>query len=896
MQCRVGVVDILPDCIGNIAGAEDHWDGPRSAWENTATVGEIVARCAANAPYSAAVIDGLETASYRLLLDSAASISMLLRLRGARNGTRIGVAANPSANLFATILAIWSLGAVYVPLDPSQPAARFAFIIEDAGVELIAVQRAFAGDLTFPHLIVDERLPKNDRALAMEARLADTACIVYTSGSTGTPKGVEIVHAGLANAMLASNEICGFNATDRQLYRTSIGFDVSLYEMFGPLVVGAAVIVAPRETWADPRATIALIERHAVTAISLSTSFLALVIEEDTFAACTSLRIVTSGTETMSAGLCVRFFAVSRAALYNGYGPSEATIVVTVHRCSPLDAMTGEESAPLGRALPNTHVSVRDENLRLVGPGASGEIVIGGVQLARGYVNRPDETAARFVDDPLQPGRRIYRSGDIARVLADGSIVFLGRNDRQVKIRGHRVEPAEVAAAIERIDGVRTAVVLARPRNGDGQLILAAFIAPRAGAKLHVAALRRELRGLVPDAMVPAEMLLLDAFPLTISGKIDEAALALRETHAIARDSVLPLRPADVLRGILHEQLRVIWEDLFRIDGVSDYESFYDLGGDSLLALRLTLRLEETFGRRIASAELYQDMTIAGLADVLLREEASDGREPAVLNANGTLPPLAFLHGDFAGGMYAWTLAKLLGSDQPMLVIPPHGAPGMPAPCEVVTMASDVATLVERSFPAGPVRICGYSAAGLVAYEAARQLVSAGRIVLQTSVIGISARNVAFTNVDRTARALRLPRHAWDRILRLAMEVTFRIERLGRMDAAQRFTQLARLMRRSVNRPVATNILEDIELSEGYRRYLEAHETYIPGRYDGELLVVWPAEQPVENGDVRRDWSCVAPQAAFAEVRGSHHEAVSRYLPELAAALRAGRPVPAREG
>jgi thioesterase domain-containing protein/acyl carrier protein len=647
------------------------------------------------------------------------------------------------------------------------------------------------------------------------------------------------------------------------------------------------VVIARRETWADPRATVALVADAGVTALSASSSFLALLLEEPGFSRCRSVRIVTSGTDAMSAGLCERFFAVSSADLYNGYGPSEATIVVTAHRCVPADMHSHEATVPLGHALPNTHVSVRDERLIPVAPGCVGEIVIGGVQLANGYVNRPAETAARFVADPLRPDRRLYRTGDLARVMHDGSIVFLGRNDKQVKVRGQRVEPAEVAAAIERLEGVRTAVVLPRrcdPADPSGSVTLVAYIAPRAGAVVRPAELRSALRMELPDAMVPAEIVIVDAFPLTLTGKIDERALSERE--AVVADAPAPVlqTSAESLRGILHEQVRVLWEEVLGRGGIGDHDDFYDLGGDSLLAVRLMLRLEETFGRAVSFAEVFTTMTIAGIGEVLSSSSLSEERPATLSNEGGSLPPLVFLHGDQAGGMYAWMLAKSLGADQPMLVIPPHGMRGRPPATDVPRMAADVAAIVERFFPAGPIRIAGYSVAGLVAYEAARALTAAGRDVLDVVIIGVGAERVSFAGFSAALLRVGLSARMRDALLRVVMGTALRAERFVRTTPDERWARIGRVLRRKGSN-AAANALDAIEQSDAYADYLRTHQTYIPGRFGGRVAILWPDEQPVENGELERDWRRAAPRARVIPVPGTHQKAVSRHIRELAGVM-----------
>jgi amino acid adenylation domain-containing protein len=863
-------------------------DGPCIAWQPAQTVDQRIIASAATSPSAVAVIDRHGAMSYRELIERAADIAAALHERQIARGARVGVILDASAELVATILAIWSLGATYVPLDPILPRLRVKRIVADAAITAIVSERAHRAEAgEFAPLLWIEDVRRRERSpFSSRARLEDNAYVVYTSGSTGVPKGVEIPHAGLANTIFASNEMIGLGCDDRLLYRTSISFDVSIYEMFGPLATGGTVVIVPRLGWDDPRELVAAILLHAVTAISVSSSFLAVLLDEPMFAQCSSLRLVTSGTDTMSLDLFRRFLTKSSALLYNGYGPSEATIVVTAHRCEVADLGSDEESIPLGAPLPNTHVSVRDTELLPVAPGGTGEIVIGGVQLARGYLGSPEETAARFISDPIRRGERIYRTGDLARVRADGSIVFLGRNDKQVKIHGQRVEPGEVAAAIEGCDGVRTAVVIAERRHRAGMLngpavALVAYVTALAGASVKPEAVAEALRERLPPAMVPGKIVVVNDFPLTVTGKIDEAALQARSPSSSPHvpAALAPTYPASRL-AVLHEHLRAIWEDLLDHDGVNDHDNFFDIGGDSLLAVRMMIILEETFGRRVPLAEFFDtSMTIPALAEILSKRVSVDEPNAALLNEHGSRVPLALLHGDFGGGMYAWSLARKLGSEQPVLVIPPHGMLGRPPAKSVQGMAADMVSIITGTYPNGPLRIAGYSASGLIAFEAARMLRDAGRDIRDVVVIAMGAENAAFSDFERILRRLPLPTPWTDRLMHGIIRLGTKLSHFA--DATWRERAL-RIAKRLQAAPASVIKKPQIEDTDGYRRYIKAQETYVPGRYNGRLTVLWPIEQRVEDGDIERDWRRVAPSAEIAYVPGSHHTAVSRHVSDIA--------------
>jgi amino acid adenylation domain-containing protein len=865
-------------------------DGPTIEWNAPATLDRIVFARAALSPDAPAVIENGVTTSYSELIQRAARLSISLRDRGVARGGRVGVCADVSRDLFASILAIWAVGATYVPLDPQLPRMRIEHISSDSTISIVLVDRAYLELFGDSATIVFDEVVREPRShLESIAEAEDVAYIIYTSGSTGMPKGVAVQHGGLRNAILASSESRAFTEQDRELFRSSIAFDVSLEELFCPLVAGGTVVVAPRSVWGEPRAFLSLIIANGITSIFVNPSFLAILLEEAIFSDCSSLRVVNCGGEALSAGLCARFFALSSAALFNSYGPSETTIVVTLHRSSPADLKTGEETVPIGKPLANCHVSVRDSELEIVATGEVGEIVIGGAQLANGYINRDAETNGRFVTDPTRPHRRLYRTGDLARVRHDGTIVFLGRNDRQVKIRGVRVEPAEVAAAIERLAGVRTAVVVPRRRveaSRDDSPILVAYVTLLVGAALDATAMRRELRNQLPLSMVPAEIFQVRDFPLTITGKIDEEGLVRREEESIRRDRRAPsFSEVSPFRAILHEQIRAIWEEILDVDGILDDDDFFDIGGDSLAAVRLVMRIEETFGRRVPVLDFFNSMTIAGLGNLLSSDAGIEERDAILLNSEGRMDPLVFLHGDLAGGLYSFALARMLGEDQPMLVIPPHGMRDRPPATDVRSMAADTIAIVRRYYPSLPVRIAGYSAAALVAYEAARMLRSAGREVTEVVIIGMGAETVAFSRLELTVRRLRLPQSWHEGLLRTVMRVSFRLERAARLRLRDRFVRIARVFDKQPARLDSRTEIE-IALAAELRRYELSHETYIPGPYDGRVTVLWPEDQPVRNGNVERDWGRVASRVKLVRVPGTHNAAVSRYLDRIAEALR----------
>jgi amino acid adenylation domain-containing protein len=851
----------------------------------------LVAERARRFPEAVAIVDTQTSVTYEQLLDRAAAFVHVLRCEGAGVGSRIGVHSGVSVDFVSAVLAIWAVGGVFVPLDPMFPAARLHTVVADAGIELAFSTGEHLDGLTLSRVIAMNDVDDIDGAeLQSAAEAAAVAYVVYTSGSTGTPKGVQITHEGAANAILAAVGIQALRPSDRTLYRTAVSFDLSVFDLFCTLVAGATLVIAPPSAVSDPGALIDLVAAFDITNLLLAPSLLAALLDRGAFALCTSLRVVTCGGEPLSWSLCERFFARSTATLFNLYGPSEAAMLVTLHACSPSDSHSGAATAPLGQALPNVHVSVRDARQWPVPPGAIGEIVIGGVQLASSYLARPEETERRFVRDPLHAQRRLYRTGDLARLQADGSLVYLGRNDKQIKIRGSRVEPGEVAATIELVSDIRTAYVCARHRAGalSDDVVLIAYVTLRDGVELTPAALRERLSGRLPSYMMPAKTIFLEEFPLTASGKIDEAALLderYRTLDSGLSTSIAAQRNPETwsVRGIACEQLRTIWEALLDRKDVGDHDDFFELGGDSLLATRLMLILEESFDQRVPLVAFYGEMTIAALAALLANESSIDERDAVSFNANGSLPPFVYLHGDFGGGRYAWTLAKALGAHQPMTVISPHGSRGRPPVTDVPSMAADVVATLEREHPDGPFSIGGFSAAGLVAYEAARILQATGREVRDVILVATGAENVALAPLEAMLERVRLARPARESLLRRSANAFEAVRRFRQMRWTRRIERVANIVR-GRRSPGATPF--ERELGDDYAVYALAHATYVPKSYPGPLAVLWPAKDRPTIDIVRDDWSRIAPQSRVLPVSGTHLGAVTRHLDEIAAAIR----------
>ncbi len=608
------------------------WNDTAAAWDLGQTLSSRLAAQARRTPGEVAVLGEGRALTYGVLLDRARRLAAALRAEGVAGESLVGIAAQRSPEMVVGLLGILLAGGAYVPLDPGYPAERLAFMLADSGVRVLLTERHLLSTLpagTAPVLFLDPGEPWERRApLAEEAGHPDApAYMIYTSGSTGRPKGVVNTHRGIVNRLLWAQEVLPLGPRDRVLQKTPTGFDVSVWELFWPLLVGARLVLARPGGQQDPTYLARLIAEAEVTTLHFVPSMLQAFLDEPELAGCSTLRRVIASGEPLSGELAARFgrrLGERGVELHNLYGPTEASVEVTWW---PVAGETGERPVPIGRPIANTRIRLLAPRGGELPVGVSGELCIGGVQLARGYWRRPDLTAERFVPDPaaIAPGDRLYRTGDLARRMADGTVDFLGRLDHQIKLRGFRIELGEIEATLAASPGVREAVVGVLEAGAEAWLI--AWVVPEEGGASDVAAWREGLRRRLPDYMIPAYFTILDALPLTPSGKVDRRALPAPGVAGLGKrvPYVAPRTPVE-------EAVVAIWQDLLRVERVGVQDPFFDLGGHSLLAIRLIATVRDTFGVSVPLLTLFEDSpTVAGLAEAIER-----GR----ILAAGDLPPV----------------------------------------------------------------------------------------------------------------------------------------------------------------------------------------------------------------------------------------------------------------
>ncbi len=778
---RLGDLPLLPPAERRQVVVD--WNATASLYPRDATVHQLVAAQAARAPQAVAVVDGGATLTYGDLEAQANRLARHLLALGIDPEDRVGVCLGRSAGAVVALLAVLKAGAVYVPLDPAYPPARLASMLEDAGARVVltageAAAGLLSGEAGLVRLV---RLDDPLEALAIAAR-PDTpprvavapeglAYVVYTSGSTGRPKGVAVTHRAI-NRLVCNTDYITLTPADRMAHASNLSFDAATFELWGALIHGARLVVVDPATALSPPDLVALIRREQIGVMFLTTALFnqLAATAPDAFATMRHLSFGGEAADPRAAATVLR--AGPPEALLNVYGPTECTTFATWHL---LDEPPAEaDNLPIGRPIANTEAYVLDARRQPVPAGVPGELYLGGDGLARGYLGRPGLTGGRFVPHPFgAPGARLYRTGDRVRWLPSGGpgggkggaggagqrggvLEFLGRLDRQVKIRGHRIEPGEVEATLARHPRVGAAAVLVQDGPG-GDKRLVAYLSPRQddspppGAAPEdrtedrteagplAAEVRAALRARMPEYMLPGAIVVLDALPLNPNGKIDRAALpaleaaARRDTegdnpdHPGTQRRGQPLAPRDGLEL----ELVQMWEKLLEVSPIGVRDDFFELGGHSLLALRLVAEVERRFEQRIPLATLFPAVTVEAVAGALRQAPGAGPRSPLLtMQREGDRTPLFFVHPIGGAATCYLALSRHVGPRRPFYALEDPALYGDETLEDALPdLAARYLAAVREARPQGPYVLGGWSYGGIVAFEMARQLEAQGETV-----------------------------------------------------------------------------------------------------------------------------------------------------------------------
>jgi amino acid adenylation domain-containing protein len=592
----------------------EDWNRTHAAWPHDSLVHDLVEAQVKRAPDAVAVVFEDARLTYGELNRRANQLAHYLRGEGIRPQTPVAIYMERSLEMVVGLLGILKAGATYVPVDSSIPSERLAFILNDVNAPILLTQHKFA------HILPDRcravHLDRNWPKIAPHSdRNPDVALtpnhptyIMYTSGSTGAPKGVQLSHRGICNRLLWMQQTYHLTPDDRVLQKTPFTFDVSVWEFFWPLITGAVLVLAKPEGHRDPEYLVSLIKREAITTVHFVPSMLEAFLEHPAVSECTTLRRVICSGEALSPRLQEQFFSCLRTELHNLYGPTEASIDVTSWVCHR--GASGER-VPIGAPIANTTMYVLDRHLQPVPIGLPGELHIGGMGLAHGYVNRPDLTAEKFIPNPFSVvgGERLYKTGDIARYRRDGQLEFLGRLDSQVKLHGFRVELAEIEAMLASHPSIKSAAVGLRTMAGNHQELVA-YVVLKNRRETSALEFERYLRRQLPPYMVPSSFTFMQALPLTASGKLNRKALPVPDVSRSFRrsESTLPRTPFESI-------VARVWAEVLGRNPISIQDNFFSLGGDSIRAIR-TVGLLRQQGVHISVMDLFRHQTIAELSEL----------------------------------------------------------------------------------------------------------------------------------------------------------------------------------------------------------------------------------------------------------------------------------------
>ncbi|MEA5601597.1 amino acid adenylation domain-containing protein [Nostoc sp. UHCC 0252] len=714
-----------------------------------AQVQETPDAIALNARSAIALVFDDEQLSYNELNIRSNQLAHYLKKLGVVPDVLVGICVERSPEAIVALLGILKAGGAYLPLDPSLPQERLNFILEDAQVSILLTHSSLAplfkeswGDLLSIVYIdkdwatITQHSQENPNTCVTSDNLA---YVIYTSGSTGKPKGVLLQHRGLSNLAASQIEVFNLQPSNRILQFASLSFDASIFEIVMALQTGATLYLANKESLLPGQPLLKLLREKAITHVTLPPAVLAILPAKSLPA----LQTIICAGESCTDDIVKRWWN-SQRRFFNAYGPTEATVWSTIAEISTIS-----EKPPIGRPIANTQIYILDKHLQLLPIGITGELYIAGEGLAQGYLNRPELTIETFIPNPFndKKGARLYKTGDLARYRPDGNIEFLGRIDNQVKIRGFRIELSEIETVLSQHQSVQKAVVIVK-ENVSGDKYLVAYIVlnvemqrqslqrgepPQRAASNLSSLLRKFLKEKLPEYMIPKAFVMLDSLPLTASGKVDRLALTEINSPAsglIDKTFIAPRTPTE-------STLAKIWAEVLNIERVGIYDNFFDLGGDSLLTVRLMKQIHKHFERELPLSSLFLNPTIESLAISLSSQADSLLWSPLVpIQPAGSNPPFFCVHPVFGVVFPYYELANHLGKNQPFYGLQPIGLDGKSSPLtRIEDMAAHYIEALRRVQPKGPYFLGGWSFGGWVAFEMAQQLQNSGEEVALLAVL-----------------------------------------------------------------------------------------------------------------------------------------------------------------
>jgi amino acid adenylation domain-containing protein len=722
----------------NTSTSPASWNGSLADDFKKIAVHDLVNNAVEQYPDKIALTFNEKSYTYQSLNQYANKLAKVLIDNKVTTGDIVALALDRSPEMVISLLAILKSGAAYLPLDPEYPKDRIEFMLEDSSAKILLTSKKYKGHFAAAatEILIEDAWKMLDDHSAAEPAIKingdDLAYILYTSGSTGKPKGVLIRQYNLVNFLLSMQKKPGMTAEDKLLAVTTISFDIAGLELYLPLITGAELVLAPSETAKDGRAILEIVRKQNITVLQ-ATPYTWRMMLEAGWNERLPLKIMCGG-EALPKDLAAKL--ISRCSgLWNMYGPTETTIWSTIK------LITSEEDITIGLPIRNTQVYIVDEKLNNLTDGAVGEILIGGDGVSKGYLNREELTAEKFIDNTFSaiPGDKMYRTGDLGKFTTGGEILCLGRIDHQVKVRGYRIELEEIEHALVKEGDVKEAVVIAREdKPGDQRLVGYVVLnieTPEEDINLRSARWREALFAELPEYMVPDDFVLMTAIPITPNGKIDRKALPKPDYSNRSGEYIAP-------RTDIEEQIAGIWQELMGIEKISIFDNFFELGGRSLVAVQIMARLEKLTGIRLPLATLFEHSTIEKLALALNVDSKSITWDSLVpIKPSGSKMPLYIVHGAGLNVLLFNALAMNMDDEQPVYGLQAKGLNGVDEPINVMEdiAANYIAEIIAQN-PTGPYALAGYSLGGTIAYEMARQLINMGKEVRLLAVFDTYAK------------------------------------------------------------------------------------------------------------------------------------------------------------
>jgi len=704
-------------------------------------LGKLISERARQSPERLAVKFKDVTLTYSSLNQQVNQLAALLISNNIKVGDKVGVALDRSAQMVISLLAIIRAGAAYVPLDPNFPADRLNFMLIDSGASLLITSKQYTGLFQAPinTLFIDDAIAQSASFSTEEPEVdvqgTDLVYILYTSGSTGLPKGVQIAHQNLINLLYSFQTTPGISPNDILLAVTTISFDMSVVELFLPLVSGALLIVADSEAVKDGRLLLEIMKKEKVSIVQATPYTWRMIVAAgwDKPLPVT----VFCGGEPMTKKLADSLLPVCNA-LWNMYGPTETTIYSLIKHIT-----TTSEDITIGQPVNDTQIYILDNQLK---PVDEGEICIGGAGVGRGYYNRPELTAEKFVHYGSDPDYKIYRTGDVGKILGNGDVLYLGRFDHQIKIRGFRIETEEIEYNISKLDNINEAIVVVHTDDLDNQRLIAYVQLKNDTLKIdqedYSAIWTDALRGKLPDYMLPHLYVIIKELPLTPNGKIDRKALPkpIIAAHASIRDVIAPVTETE-------KMLAQLWAKYLGVKNISITDNFFDLGGHSMVAVQVMVEVEKLTGQRFPIALLFDHPTIQQLADwVDKKDKGITWKSLVKIKERGKKTPLYLIHGEGLNLLVFSGLAHNLDPNQPVYGLQSLGLNGFDEQLDTIEdIAAHYNSEILADNPNGPYAIVGYSLGGYIAIEMVKQLEARGK---EVKLLGMIDTNLQASDGD----------------------------------------------------------------------------------------------------------------------------------------------------